>query len=1031
MSGFEPVAATDEKQEKPMYRKYFDVWSSYAATYGPKTALLYQVGGFFEIYDTENLTTGTSKANVREIAELCQLSLSQHPLGADSQTLFGGFPEHALGKFEKILVTAGWTVVVVVQKKGATGVVEDRVVDHISSPGCYLDSGIKERRLVGCVIESMSDGPSSLRRVYWAISALDLATGRIWYAEGAGAGTPDRLHQFLCLNPPSELVIWSDGLPAAASLTDSLKNAFSSSAVHLRCLGVASVAIEEAILRKFWTKNQSQSHSVTQPQGRRALSLLMDFAGDHMPSALKSLQEPELWIPEGEVRLGNAALEQLGLVSLRSSSGQEGKQSLLGLMDKCRSVAGRRLMRSRLLRPISVIPELEARLDRIDQVVKRDAVMTERGLRGLYDISRLWRRLELGSASMNDMACFLRSLDSASSLGYSDSVGSAFLTWIGSVWSADATATIAREEGVTPVRSLPFVTGSMPEIEALFQEGLAIRAEAETLCDTWSSCRSSSSSSTKPSKASKASKLEKPENQEKPEKPEKPEKTEKQEKQERLYIDDADGGGFRITGTKRRVNAVLTLLRDEGDKSATVTPYKSTSMIETAGLEAISTRHRAWMRRWVPAWSSCWSSALALIVEKGRKAVPAIEAWCADLDLSWTVAGLAREWLWKRPVFVEAAESFVEAAHLRHPILERIQLGGSPYVSHSVALTPHAISIPDTVKSRQGLLLYGMNASGKSSLMKAIGISCLLAQAGFPVPAASFRLSPFTAIFTRILGNDNLWAGLSSFAVEMTEFREILRFADARSLVLGDELCSGTESLSATALVAAGVEHLASIGTKFVFATHLHELASLPDIASLSSVKAVHLKVEYDSVSDRLIYDRRLAPGSGSALYGLEVCRALDLPLGYLDRATALRKTLAGWTAPTVSSYSSAVVVDACAVCQGTTKLEVHHIRPQADAVKAEAEGFDLNAAGNLVCLCATCHDDHHAARLIIQGWQETSAGRLLVWSRLQSTSGLTEDVKAWIREQRLLKIRVPTIQRMAKQIFDVELSVTDIKTLK
>jgi DNA mismatch repair protein MutS len=996
MSGFEPAAAAtnekQEKQEKPMYRKYFDVWSSYSATYGPRTALLYQVGGFFEIYDTENLTTGTSKANVREIADLCQLSLSQHPLGADSQTLFGGFPEHALGKFEKILVTAGWTVVVVVQKKGATGAVEDRVVDHISSPGCYLDSGIKERRLVGCVIESMSDGPSSLRRVYWACSALDLATGRIWYAEGAGAGTPDRLHQFLCLNPPSELVIWSDGLPAAASLTDSLKNAFSSSAVHLRCLGSASVAIEESILNRFWS--QSQKRSVTQPQARRSLSLLMDFAGDHMPSALKSLQEPELWIPEGEVRLGNAALEQLGLVSLKA--GQEDKQSLLGLMDRCRSVAGRRLLRSRLLRPISIISELEARLDRIDQVTKRDAVTTERGLRGLYDISRLWRRLELGSASMNDMACFLRSLDSASSLGYSETTGVAFLTWIGSVWSTEVVATIAREEGVTPVRALPFVPGSMPEIEALFQEGLAIRAEAESLCDTWSSFSVKG-------------------------------------KQERLYLDDADGGGFRITGTKRRVNAVLTLLRDEGDLSATVTPYKTTSVIETSGLESISSRHRAWMRRWVPAWSSCWSSALALIVEKGKKAVPAIEAWCADLDLSWTVAGLAREWLWKRPVFVEATESFVEAAHLRHPILERIQLGGSPYVSHSVALTPHAISIPDTVKTRNGLLLYGMNASGKSSLMKAIGIACLLAQAGFPVPAASFRLAPFTAIFTRILGNDNLWAGLSSFAVEMTEFREILRFADARSLVLGDELCSGTESLSATALVAAGVEHLASVGTKFVFATHLHTLATLPDIASLTSVKAVHLKVEYDSVSDRLIYDRRLAPGSGSALYGLEVCRALDLPLGYLDRATVLRKTLAGWTAPTVSSYSSAVVVDACAVCQGTTKLEVHHIRPQAEAVKAAAEGFDLDAAGNLVCLCATCHDDHHAARLVIQGWQETSAGRSLIWSRpttpLMPSSEVTEDVKAWIREQRLLKIRVPTIQRMAKQIFGVEITSNDIKS--
>jgi DNA mismatch repair protein MutS len=334
-----------------------------------------------------------------------------------------------------------------------------------------------------------------------------------------------------------------------------------------------------------------------------------------------------------------------------------------------------------------------------------------------------------------------------------------------------------------------------------------------------------------------------------------------------------------------------------------------------------------------------------------------------------------------------------------------------------------------------------MNASGKSSLMKAIGLCALLAQVGFPVPAATCRLTPFTAIFTRILGNDNLWAGLSSFAVEMTEFREILRFADARSLVLGDELCSGTESLSATALVAAGVEHLTSVGTKFIFATHLHELtsvlkntclqAALPDIASLSTVKAVHLKVTYDAATDRLIYDRALAPGSGSALYGLEVCRALDLPPAYLERATVLRKTLAGWTAPSVSTYSAATVVDACAVCGSGHRLETHHIRPQVDAVAAEAEGVDLDAAGNLVCLCDSCHDDHHAGRLEITGWQDTSTGRRLVWSRTQQGQGLTEDVKAWIREQRLLKIRVPTIKRMATQLFNCEITAADIKATK
>jgi DNA mismatch repair protein MutS len=320
----------------------------------------------------------------------------------------------------------------------------------------------------------------------------------------------------------------------------------------------------------------------------------------------------------------------------------------------------------------------------------------------------------------------------------------------------------------------------------------------------------------------------------------------------------------------------------------------------------------------------------------------------------------------------------------------------------------------------RGLLLYGMNASGKSSLMKALGLCTIMAQAGFPVPAISFRLTPFTAIFTRILGNDNLWAGLSSFAVEMTEFREILQFADERSLILGDELCSGTESLSATALVAAGVETLAARGSKFVFATHLHELAALLP----ASVKAVHLKVHYDAAADLLIYDRTLSSGPGSSLYGLEVCRALDLPKDYLDRATVLRKQLAGWIAPHRSAYSADAVIERCTVCDGTTDLEAHHIQPQASASTT-----NLDVAGNLVCLCATCHDDHHGGRLVIQGWVETSAGRRLSWSR-PLVSIIDDEVKAWIREQRQFKVRVPTIQRMARQIFGVELTVIQIREI-
>ena len=962
---------------RPMFHTYLALWKEYSEKYGNNVAVLLQVGGFFEIYDSENLSTGLSQANVRVLAELCQLSLTVHVLddAPDTQSLFGGFPEHSLAKFERILVQAGYTVVVVVQKKGKGGAVEQRIVDHISSPGCFVDGGsVVERRLVGCVLESMG-GPHALQKVLWAAAALDLATGRVWFIEGTDR---DRLHQFLCMHPPSEMVLWSDGLPAAAAWTESLSSV---SVTHVRGLASASVAIEEHALDKVWPHARKRLEWIHRmPQARRVVAALMEFAADHVPSSLKNIRIPEVWIPDGEVRLGNAALEQLGLLSL------SGGRSLLDILDKCRSILGRRLMRSRLMRPITNIPELERRLRWISTMRALDkSVSIERSLRSLYDMPRLFRRLEIGSATIGDVACLLRSYDSVQDMiriftglpcaSPQETEMQTFLDDVFAVWDIPALVEMSRD-GKIPSAKLPW-RNPPASVAAEFATGLAIRNEADALCALYAND---------------------------------------------LHVDDAEGGGFRITGTKRRVQAALTQLRDGGDTSATVVLYKNTASLETAALENISRRHRLWWSSWTSVWADEWASVCAALAAHSSIQL-AIEQWCAEIDLSWTIHGLAAEWLWKHPEFVTATatttdDSFVDAVRLRHPILERIQTQ-VPYVPHTLTLDA----------SCSGLLLYGMNASGKSSLMKALGLSVLLAQCGFPVPAERFRLVPFTSIFTRILGNDNLWSGLSSFAVEMTEFREILHHADNNSLVLGDELCSGTESLSATALVAAGIETLAQRHSKFVFATHLHELATIVDV---KGVRAVHLKVHYDAEHDRLVYDRNLADGPGSSLYGLEVCRALDLPAGYLDRATTIRNRLAGTPTPKQSSYSVAAVVDQCAVCGSHTGLEMHHIVPQKDAVAAAEAGIQIHSGGNLVCLCAVCHDHHHGGRLVIDGWQDTSDGRRLKMSWLSNKEGTTipDEVRIWIRDQKQRKVRAATIRRLVEQTFHIQMSLPEIKAI-
>jgi DNA mismatch repair protein MutS len=284
--------------------------------------------------------------------------------------------------------------------------------------------------------------------------------------------------------------------------------------------------------------------------------------------------------------------------------------------------------------------------------------------------------------------------------------------------------------------------------------------------------------------------------------------------------------------------------------------------------------------------------------------------------------------------------------------------------------------------SNGGILLYGVNAAGKSSLGKAIGLAVIMAQTGMPVPATEMTLVPYKAVFTRILGNDNLWAGMSSFVVEMTEFRSILRSAGEGTLVIGDELCAGTETASATSIVAAGVKTLADRGAHFFFATHLHELSEIKEIAEHAAVRAYHLTVHPSPTQHgALVYDRLLREGTGSPMYGLEVCRGLDMDREFLATAFDFRKRLFSEEGtPKASRYNAAVVVNACTVCGTREGLESHHIVPQAaaDTKGRIGPGKSKHTVENLVVLCGTCHDKHHAGLLEIKGWVETSKGRVL-----------------------------------------------------
>jgi DNA mismatch repair protein MutS len=244
----------------------------------------------------------------------------------------------------------------------------------------------------------------------------------------------------------------------------------------------------------------------------------------------------------------------------------------------------------------------------------------------------------------------------------------------------------------------------------------------------------------------------------------------------------------------------------------------------------------------------------------------------AQIDVAVSSAKVAKKFNYLMPKISNIKPIF---KNLRHPLIEVNQENG--------------IYIPNDIDFNEydGMLLYGINSSGKSSLMKSVGIAIFLAQSGFFVPA-KMEYKPINGIFTRIEAKDNLSKGLSTFAVEMLELKNIFNRADSNSIVLGDEIAHGTETLSAMSIVASAVIKLAKKNINFLFATHLHQLMDLEEIKNLPNVVARHLEVYFDG--EKLIYDRKLKEGSGSSVYGLEFAKSIYMDNEFLKTAENIRK---------------------------------------------------------------------------------------------------------------------------------------------
>lgn len=263
-----------------------------------------------------------------------------------------------------------------------------------------------------------------------------------------------------------------------------------------------------------------------------------------------------------------------------------------------------------------------------------------------------------------------------------------------------------------------------------------------------------------------------------------------------------------------------------------------------------------------------------------KKAIPRLQKLAKSLsatDVLQSFATISERYQYVQPT-LEVGTHQLQIDEGRHPVVEKV-LGHQEYIPNSVHMNPDEMV----------LLITGPNMSGKSTYMRQLALTVIMAQMGCFVPAEKAELLIFDQIFTRIGASDDLIAGQSTFMVEMMEANQALRHATPNSLILFDELGRGTATYDGMALAQAIIEYIhKTVKAKTLFSTHYHELTVLEE--TLPKLKNVHVgAVEQHG---EVVFLHKLMDGPADKSYGIHVAKIAGMPTELLSRAATILAAL-------------------------------------------------------------------------------------------------------------------------------------------
>jgi DNA mismatch repair protein MutS len=911
----------------PVLQEYLTLHKKYQDTYGNNIALLFQIGSFHEIYESEYYHIG----NAREISNVLNIQLTKKKKTegpGPKNPLMIGFPSHSTPKFVDKLISNNYTVVKYDQQDIPGSSKKMRVLDKIYSPGTYLENRTSSTNyIVSIIIERIQN----LQYAY--LSAIDITTGKTFVFEVYDRKddidrVENEVFRFIHTINPTEILFAENKEYTEEKIKSIFK--LKDIIVHFRIplKEYKDINYQNQLLLKVYGKKKLAPIEYIglelYPDLVHTFIFVLQFAYEHDPSIISKLTIPELKVSKNTLILNKDSIYQLNIVS-----NDKGKNSsIFNLINYTKTNIGSRLLKERLLLPITDSTELENRYDMISLLTKNDKYKEFQNiLKNIVDLEKKHRKAILNKLTPHEFSTMFLSYQSILKLFDEDypntldeSVKISFRNFLEEISDTYNLTKMENMYSIKDIKISIFKDGIYENIDDIQEKILdkhnyfeSIRIKLSCIADP------------KPKDSVK------------------------------LIYNNIDG--YFLQTTKKRYERIMNninLYPQFNDLQARI----NKNIVKITTPEFITNS------------DICEDSenAISAIVQEEyiksiyklyrlyRNILKEINIFVAELDVICSCTEVSIKNGYHRPTITKKNCSFVKFDGIRHPLIEKII--DEEYVANNVLLGDN----------NKGILLYGINAAGKSSLLRSVGSNVVLAQAGMFVAARKMEYYPFNLLFSKISSSDNLFRGQSTFVSEMIELRSILKSSDINSLILADELCSGTESLSATAIMASTLIELNKRGACHLFSTHLHSLLTLDKIHLLTDLDIFHFKV--DIVDGNIFYDRTIQKGGGQTLYGLEIARSLDIGSSFIMEAFAFRAELSKQSNNILSTkksrYNSNIYVHACEHCgkemNEVGPLHTHHKVEQelADKNGIINQKFHKNSKHNLQILCSKCHINHH-----------------------------------------------------------------------